>query len=186
MEFRAAFPMSLALARPTKGLPIKRMDQSTDKSLKCGVCQKPVEGMNPQIRIDGKLVCSNGCLLAVSGTPGNHHLDIHWQDLALPATQADEIVSRLRVVPSHLLSKPPAWLAERLRVEQIVVGCSPLAQRLFSLVSDIITLSRRNYCIVSLKTLAETLGAKHEATIDARDELIDAGALNVHLLRKPS
>lgn len=170
------------------------MAQPADKTLKCGVCHGSVEGMNPLIRIDAKLVCSNACFRAITRTEGAHDLDIYWQDSGLPVTEADGIVSRLRpsfrlhrpIVPARASSsEPPDWLDERLRVEQIVVGCSPLAQRLFSLVSDIITVSTRDYCFVGAETLAQTLGVAHGAVIDARDELIDAGALNIHPLRNP-
>lgn len=153
------------------------------------MCHKPIEGMNPEIRVDGQLVCSNDCFRAIIATEGEHEFDIYWQNPDVPSdAPADETASTLRssfrvrppVVPTEQPNKPPAWLTERLRVEQIVVGCSPLAQRVFSLVADLITVSRDEVCLVSTRTLARTLRVNHVAVIEARDELVDAGALNVH------
>jgi hypothetical protein len=154
--------------------------------------------MSPEIRIDSKLVCSNNCFRAALATEGLHDLDIYWPDPNMPTdTRADGVLSIMRpsfrvrgpITSGKRPKKPPKpvpnWLDRRLRIEQIVVGCSPLAQRLFSLVSDIITVSQRDYSIVSIRTLAETLWSNDAAIIDARDELIDAGALSFRLLPNP-
>lgn len=89
---------------------------------------------------DVRIVLDSGQVIVLFGHAGG--LGVFVEDVKLPA----------------ILNQDQGWVAERFRVEQIVVGCSPLAQRLFSLVSDIITISARSaasHPFIRLRTLLE-------------------------------
>ena len=69
----------------------------TSPDRQCGACAKPIGKINPEVTIDGKLVCSQECFGSIAATEGEHEFVISWQNPNVPAdAEVEKILSILQ------------------------------------------------------------------------------------------